>query len=308
MEKTRQNHDIARDDPDDSKMTETAVGINAPDTVNDETAVGINPPDTVNDETRDAKPEIIATKARVWQIDASRGIAIILMTVFHALVDIRDFFGFADIRYFEPPYLYIGRSSAILFIFISGISCRFSKNNVRRGLIVLLCGMAVTLATYVAVRDLYIRFGILHFLGSAMIITGALERVFTGERKNKTLRRIMYLAAPLSLLAGRFFAQIRTSLPFLFVFGITASGFASYDFYPLFPWLGVYFAGYAAGYPIFKNRERLAAMKPGRAASLIFKPICALGRASLVYYMLHQPALLVVFFAVEMFRRVAFNL
>ena len=225
----------------------------------------------------------------------------ILMTVFHALVDMRDFFGFADIRYYEPPLMYIGRSSAILFMFVSGISCRFSKNNIRRGAKVILCGMIITAATFIVVRDLYVRFGILHFLGAAMIIIGLFERLVAKERHRQVA---MWAASPASLIIGSAFSKMHTTLPFLLVFGITTASFLSYDYYPIFPWIGIVFAGYAAGRFVLANRAKLASMRSNRAASAL----SALGRVSLIYYLLHQPALFALFFAIDFFGRIALNL
>ena len=245
--------------------------------------------------------EAPAISERVWQIDALRGAAIILMTIFHALVDIRDFFGFADVRYFEPPLSYIGRTSAILFIFISGVSCRFSKNNIARGVKVLLCGMLVTLATFFAVRDLYIRFGILHFLGASMILAGLIEKLI---KKEKSRQAFMWMASPLSLAIGRIFAQVETELPFLFVVGITTASFISYDYYPIFPWICVFFAGYACGLFAVNNRKKLSSMRKFQPAPAL----CALGRVSLIFYLLHQPALIALFFCFDALRRIALNL
>lgn len=241
---------------------------------------------------RGETPGAPPARARVWQIDALRGVAMVLMTIFHALVDIRDFFGLADVRYFEPPLMYIGRASAILFIFISGVSCRFSRNNIKRGVIVFLCGMVVTAATFIYVRELYIRFGILHFLGAAMILAGLLERVL----KNDKFERIfLWTAAPLSLLIGFVFSRMTTNLPFLFFLGILTPQFISYDFYPIFPWIGIYLVGYAAGKIVVRNREKLSSYRANAPA----RALGALGKKSLIYYILHQPALFVVFFVVD---------
>ena len=241
------------------------------------------------------------SRKRIWQIDALRGLAMILMTIFHALVDIRDFVGFADVRYFEPPLVYIGRCSAIMFMFISGVSCRLSRNNLKRGLKVLLCGMIVTLVTYFAVRDLYVRFGILHFLGAAMLIVGLFDRLKINEKSKQI---IMWIASPLSLIIGRIFSGMRTGSPFLFIVGITTVSFVSYDYYPIFPWIGVFFAGYAAGRFVQNNRMKLSSLK----MPVFARALCSLGRHSLIYYLLHQPALLAVFFAIDMLRRVTLNL
>ena len=260
----------------------------------------------LNKENTDSQPILSATApqakaARVWQIDALRGTAMILMTVFHALVDIRDFFGFADVRYYEPPLVFIGRSSAILFMFVSGISCRFSKDNVRRGIKVILCGFAVTIATYFFVKDLYVRFGILHFLGTVMVLIGIFEKFVRQETVRKWF---FWFAAPLSLLLGFFFSNTRTENPFLFIFGIITPRFQSYDYYPLFPWGGVVFAGYALGLFVYERRERLASMRKARFVSAL----CSLGRVSLIYYLVHQPALLAVFYIFNVLFRIALNL
>ena len=114
----------------------------------------------------------------------------------------------------------------------------------------------------------------------------------------------MYIAAPLSLFIGNFFSRVRTRLPFLFIIGITTTGFASYDYYPLFPWIGVFFAGYAVGRIVITNRIKLAAIRP----NIFTSALAALGRISLIYYLLHQPALLAVFFAVNLLLSVTLNL
>ena len=253
----------------------------------------MNQKQTVGDLAQNAPQITSARGSRVWQIDVLRGVAMILMTIFHALVDIRDFFGIADLRYFEPPLLYIGRVSAILFIFISGISCRFSRNNIKRGAKVFLCGMIVTVATYIFVRDLYIRFGILHFLGVSMILTGLFEHLRIDEKRE---RIIIWIAAPLSLFLGWLFSRVTTEIPFLFIFGVITPKFVSYDFYPLFPWYGIYLAGYAIGRIAAQNRIKLA----GFHENWIMSALGALGKKSLIFYILHQPALLIILYVINL--------
>jgi len=114
----------------------------------------------------------------------------------------------------------------------------------------------------------------------------------------------VYVAAPLSLLLGRFFEQVQTTLPFLLIFGITTASFASYDFYPIFPWIGIFFAGYAVGLLVKNNGEKLSSMRTNPFTSAISK----LGRVSLIYYLLHQPALFALFFVFDWLRTVALNL
>jgi uncharacterized membrane protein len=230
---------------------------------------------------------------RIWQIDAARGAAILLMVFFHLLVDLHDFFGIDGAAYYEAPWYYVGKASAILFMLVSGISCRFSKNNVKRGFKVFAAGMLITAATfaYAPTRPVYIRFGILHFLGAAMILTGLLEKLPLRDGGRLLLWRA---AAVMSLGAGYAFSRVRVASPFLFPLGLVTDAFRSYDYYPIFPWIGVFFAGMAIGGIVLKNRGKLLSYKPGRIAGAL----SGLGRHSLLVYMLHQPVMLAALYAI----------
>ena len=59
---------------------------------------------------------------------------------------------------------------SLVFIIINGISCSFSRNNLRRGLVIFAAGLVVSLATWLFNPAYYVRFGILHFLGAAILI------------------------------------------------------------------------------------------------------------------------------------------
>jgi uncharacterized membrane protein len=239
------------------------------------------------------KKSTAATERRIWQIDCLRGAAIVLMVFIHLLVDLRDFFGVSDIAYFEPPWYYVGKVSAILFMLVSGASCRLSKSNVRRGLAVFAAGMGITAATFAfePTRDVYIRFGILHFLGASMIITGLAGKLIRTDRAKLIFWRA---AAVLSLAVGYYFSGLVVSSPLLFPIGLVSADFRSYDYYPLFPWIGVFFAGVASGGVIVKNKARLLSCAQAPA----FRPLCWLGRHSLAIYALHQPLLLILGFGI----------
>ena len=276
---------------------------------------------------------------RIWQMDALRGVAMALMAVYHLLVDLRDFYGVAGIDYARPPLLLIGRASAVLFILVAGASCALSKNNLRRGARVFAGGMAITAATwlYVPTRALYIRFGILHFLGSAMAIAWAarLLPAFAGGKAaaakpaaggetaegkpaagGKALRSRMAAAAPwlaaavACAAAGAALSGRTAGVPFLFPIGLPTEGFATYDYYPLFPWLAVFFAGVAAGAALFQGRVPAApagaspsalpseagppAAPEGNRPPAALRALSAFGRKSFIFYFAHQPALIAV--------------
>ncbi|HWR25337.1 MAG TPA: heparan-alpha-glucosaminide N-acetyltransferase domain-containing protein, partial [Methanosarcina sp.] len=64
---------------------------------------------------------------RFWEIDCLRGFAVFLMLLYHFLYDL-NFFKLADIQLGSGPFLYAGRTSAILFILISGTALSISHS------------------------------------------------------------------------------------------------------------------------------------------------------------------------------------
>ncbi|MCL2120794.1 MAG: DUF1624 domain-containing protein [Clostridiales bacterium] len=236
---------------------------------------------------------------RIWIIDELRGLAIVLMVFFHLLVDLRDFFGYA-IAYYASPWIFVGRTSAILFMLVSGASCSLSANNGKRGVRVFLLGMVVTLATFLFIPTLYIRFGILHFLGSAMILWGIMDKLI---RKQSVKLTVLLLCSPLFLLLGIPFGKSHVESPYLFFLGLITSSYSSYDHYPLIPWLGVFFIGGAAGILLLKsekNKARLSAIADPagfpKPVAYTLRGLMALGRKSLLIYIVHQPLMLALLY------------
>src|SRR5690606_40199877 len=64
---------------------------------------------------------------RFVEVDALRGIAVIMMVAYHALFDL-DFFSVTEIDMSSPPLWLAGRLTAFLFIFISGLSLSLSHS------------------------------------------------------------------------------------------------------------------------------------------------------------------------------------
>ena len=106
--------------------------------------------------------------SRILEIDALRGVAIILMVIFHIIVDLTDFYGY-HFQYLSGFWYYEGKAAAILFMLLAGVSSSFSRSAVRHGLELLAWGMVLTAVTWLFAPAMYIRFGILHFLGTSLL-------------------------------------------------------------------------------------------------------------------------------------------
>lgn len=219
-------------------------------------------------------------KSRIWEIDFIRGIAIVLMIIFHLVVDLRDYYHY-DIEYLSGFWYYVGKTAAILFMLVSGVSSTLSKRNIKRGAMVFGFGMLLTVITYYYNPELYIRFGILHFLGLCMILSRFLKKIH---------RKYLVISGTVSIVTGLFFDRMIVRTPYLFPIGLMDKHFDSLDYYPLFPWLGVFLYGMAMGHILYKTRQSLLPFV------LKYDFFSYLGRHSLLIYLIHQPILLGVLY------------
>lgn len=212
---------------------------------------------------------------RIWEIDILRAIAIILMVIFHIVYDLNEFVGL-DIDYLSGFWYWEGKTSALMFIFLAGISSGFSKNTVKRGIKVLIFAMVITLVTYIFFREQYIRFGILHLLGTSMILFPLLKKM------NNIL---LFISAVFIVLTAISIKSILVDTSLLLPFGVMYRGFVTLDYYPISPYLSVFILGilaykmyYYKGQSIFKFHYK------NEYLSMISK-------SSLAIYLIHQPVL-----------------
>jgi uncharacterized membrane protein len=88
-------------------------------------------------------------RGRIPEIDFLRGLALLLMVWHHAMYDVRYIFSIDAFAFQDSYWFYrIGRPIVLaLFLLVSGISTRFSGNNLKRGLRMLLFAVIATVLT-----------------------------------------------------------------------------------------------------------------------------------------------------------------
>ena len=227
-------------------------------------------------------------------IDAVRGVAVINMVAYHLCYDIFEVFAVSQGWYMTTGAKIWERFICCTFILVSGISMNFSKHPYKRGLIVNLCGFLITAATLLFMPTQAIWFGILNLLGCAMLLSALLRPLFEKIHPLIGLSAALVLFAFFYGLPQRFLGLFNLKLialpdamyPFwaLSFFGLKSADFYSSDYFPLLPWVFLFFAGIF----LWKALERYRATEAFRARIPVLGFV---GRNSLLIYMAHQPIL-----------------
>ena len=233
-------------------------------------------------------------KTRYALPDTLRGLTLLSMIAYHGCWDMVYILG-ADWSWYQSSGAYLWQQSICwTFILLSGFSFSLGRRHWRRGRLVFGCGAVVTAVTLVVMPGQEIWFGVLTLLGSCMLLGALLERplgrVPAGAGLvlsaalfvlTRSVNRgyLGFEGLRLAALPGELYRNMATAY-----LGFPFPGFRSTDYFSLVPWLFLFLTGYF----LFRLTGKHLAAAPdlGRCA-----PLEALGRRSLLVYMLHQPVL-----------------
>jgi len=212
-------------------------------------------------------------------LDLWRSLCVLIMVIYHLAYDLAAFGALPEAAFGAPWLRGLTVAVSGSFVFIAGVSSRFSRSNVRRGVLILAAAVLVSLVTTLLGDP--IRFGALHLMGLAMILYGLTEPFW---------QRLPEKAAPwlyLSLAAGTLLLTklLTPRWDFLYFLGFHSEAFYSADYVPLFPWLFVYLLGAWLGGRLIRNPE--SRWRRCSVPAALTWP----GRHSLLIYLLHQPVL-----------------
>lgn len=237
-------------------------------------------------------------KKRFYLLDAFRAVALINMILFHAAYDLVYIFD-KEMPWFVSAPGYVWQQAICWsFIFLSGMCFSFSRNHKRRGLLIFAMAMILTVVTALFTPDMLIQFGILHFMGLAMLLVSLMEPLLGKIRpvfgfSGAVLLFILCRDINTGYLGfeGFHFAALPSALyesSLLFPVGFPSRSFYSSDYFSILPWLFLYCAGYFF-WRIIKDA-------PAVQRVLCFKiPVVSLiGSKTLPIYMVHQPVILAV--------------
>jgi uncharacterized membrane protein len=234
---------------------------------------------------------------RFWEIDLLRGTAVVMMILFHLAFDL-DFFGVFDLSLNSGFLWFFARATAFIFVFIAGISLTLSYSRsrgaiagdlrlkfLRMAMKILSWSLLISLTTWIFLREGFIIFGVLHLIGVSIILAYPLLSY-----------RYLNLFLGLSVITlGIYLSHLSFEFPWLLWLGLRPHGLYTFDYFPLFPWFGVFLVGLFFGNSLYPSHQR-SFMVPDLTYVPIIKTLSLLGRHSLFIYFVHQPVLILLLY------------
>ena len=260
-----------------------------------------------------------STKGRIWEIDFLRGFCVFLMLFDHAALMLATTFGPSwyggtyamqcsaefgaklctlCLEYWNSTLREIGHP-IVLFIFfsISGLSCSFSRSNLKRGAILAVVSVIYSLVTYVLSitmdPSLLVTFGVLHFYAVCILVWAIICKLVKDNKVAKTIISgfivivvaVLYFCykAPATTPKWLFFIWPRENFD-----GTLSSFYYQYemspgDLFTLVPYSAFFFAGTFLQPLLYsKRRSLLPALDRGW-----HRPITFLGRHAIGVYLSH---------------------
>ncbi|MCL5436624.1 MAG: DUF1624 domain-containing protein [Candidatus Dependentiae bacterium] len=228
---------------------------------------------------------------RLLWLDLLKGISIVLVVGYHLLFDLDHFVG---IPIDTEAWYWSLAAFPILAVFIGGagvslVLSSFNKTErtfrlltIKKTAYLCCCALAVTAVTTSLFPDEAILFGVLHLIAVSRLV----GMFFVQARRTALITGLAVLAV----------TPLVTQLPvqthaFIWL-GVVPDNFSSLDYFPLFPWFGIFCIGMFLGQMLPSSWSLSWDVKnPG----LLGRTLIFLGRHTLLLYLVHQPVILGMF-------------
>ncbi len=228
---------------------------------------------------------------RYWEVDAWRGFAIAIMVIYHLVWDLYGLAGW-DIDMYAGFWHYWQLVTASSFIGLVGVSMSLRAGRMRqkgelrfspffqRGLVIFSWGAVISIVTFLYQPAGYVRFGILHFIGVAIILAYPFLRF-----------RWLNLILGVALLLIPRVTSWRHEIPWLEWLGLIVRPHPAFDYFPVIPWLGVTLMGVWLGNLLYPEGKRAFSL-PDWSRFGPVRWLTLAGQNSLLIYLIHQPILI----------------
>lgn len=255
-----------------------------------------------------------ARKQRIWELDFLRGVCVLLMIFDHFMFDVSSIFGqpwaeqtglqfFIGLYdraqiYSESALRLVTRDIVVwIFALLCGISCSFSRNNLKRGIEVAIFAIIITFVT--TMMEMPIKFGILHMFAFSILLW---QLIYVVSMKNKYKTAFICLATGIMIIVINEFCMARYAIDqqafadnnnwfWLGNFMLGDTGFYSADYFPVFPTTGYMLVGAGIG-PFLYGRKK--SLLPWLGEYNWHAPFDFFGKIALWVYVLHQVVIAVL--------------
>jgi uncharacterized membrane protein len=223
------------------------------------------------------------TTTRYPSLDLVRGLAIVLMLIYHFCFGLAQL-GIIEAKFSSDPF-WISFRSLIIFLFLSlvgiGLFLSSRKNLInvayfKRLALLLIYAMSITWFSYLVRPNHFVYFGILHLIFISSLLGILLTRLVT-------INLILALAF---LAIGVIYKQSLFDTSAMHWSGLSSHRYNADDFTPIFPWFGLVCLGIYLGHLIFESSKFEWFMR-WQPTHWIAKIICWSGRYSIHIYFIH---------------------
>ncbi len=252
---------------------------------------------------------------RIWELDFLRGVCVLLMVFDHFMFDIADLFGSAwiatgkenviqivrlAIQYINSSELRATTQHIVVWIFavLCGISCSFSRSNLKRGVQACIIAGIITIVSYY--MDSAIKFGILHMFAFSILLWWLIDTLCC-HNKMITAGVCMFVGIMIITMNEGFMATYNanpqafaTDNDYYFIGAFMLGdhrNFFSGDYYPIFPTTGYMLVGAALGILLYPKKKSLL---PLLGKYDWYKPFAFWGKIAIWVYALHQVVVVVI--------------
>ena len=254
----------------------------------------------------------LSPKKRIWELDFLRGICVLLMIFDHTMYDLAFIFAagwykatgiysfyklasYGSTYWSSPLRLFVEPLVVIIFTTICGISCSFSKSNLKRGLLIGVFSILITIVTTIIEEP--IQFGIFHMFTIAILLWSLIN--FLCKKDTKKTAFVCAFIGIAIVVINQILCSIHDSNPtaftdnnnFFFVGEFLTNGdwnevySKTSDYQPIFPLVGYVMLGAAVGPFIYKNKKSLL---PHLDKYDWYAPFNMWGKIAMWVYVFHQ--------------------